>query len=357
MSNLKKAFTQELAKKELPEIVALVKDVYTKNQLSPELELQFIQLKINESPQLLRAAKANPESLYNSILQAAESGLSLNPQWQEGYFVPYNMKVDGKEVPTVTFSPMYRGKKKLLIVKGIVKNIVTELVYEGEFFEENIINGVHDIRHKPNSFRRSDPSKIIGGYATIFLNNDQIQYIVKGRDYFERCKKASMAKMGGKISPAWSQWYDQMCRKCLINAADSVIPKIGVNAETTQLLNDINTNDVDYVDVSEEETKKIPEPKKELSENDFTLLINQLYDYEISLKSARQKYRGYEFSDDQKKQIKDAGTITDERLNEIIQLVIDEKKKLDYFEFYLTDEQMEMVKNAVIDNEIQKQNG
>lgn len=350
MSNIKKALVPDLKNKEVKDIVALVDSVYKNNDLSTELELQFIQLKINESPQLLRAVKANPASLYNSILQAAESGLSLNPQWQEGYFVPYNMKVDGKEVPTVTFSPMYRGKKKLLISKGIVKNILTELVYEGEQFDESIVNGVRQITHNPNSFKRADHSKIMGGYAIIILNNGELQYVVKGRDYFERCFASSKRKMNGKTSPAWRDWYDQMCHKCLINAADSIIPKIGVNAKTTQLLNDINTNDIDYVDVTDENVKKIPEAKKKLNEKEFHELINNLYDYEISLKSAQQKHKGYEFSAEEKKQLKEAGTITDKRLSEIVQLVIDEKKQLNQFETYLDEVQMETLKNAVRDN-------
>jgi recombinational DNA repair protein RecT len=355
MSNLKKAFTQDLAKKEIPEIVALVKQVYEKNNLSAELELQFIQLKINSSPELIRAAKANPESLYNSILQAAESGLSLNPQWQEGYFVPYNMKVDGKDVPTVTFSPMYRGKKKLLIVKGIVKNIETQLVYEGELFEENIVNGVHQISHKPNSFRRSDHSKIIGGYAIVTLNNDEKQYIVKGRDYFDRCMKSSQQKMGGKTSPAWTQWFDQMCEKCLVNAADSKIPKIGVNEETTKLLNDINTNDIDYTDVTDENIPKIEPEKNIISDVEFSQLINDLYDYNISLAEARKNPKKFILTDEQKKEIIKAGIIDEKRIDEIIKLVIKDKFELSYFEFFLNPEQFEQVKQAVIDNELSKQ--
>lgn len=352
---IQKAFNS-LQKKDVKSIVSLVHDVYQKNGLSTELELQFIELKINESPQLTRAAKANPESLYNSVLQAAESGLSLNPQWQEGYFVPYNMKVDGKEVPTVTFSPMYRGKKKLLISKGIVKNITVQLVYEGELFDENIVNGVHTISHKPDSFGRENHDKIVGGYAIITLNNDELQYVVRGRDYFERCKKASQQKMGGKTSPAWREWFDQMCKKCLINAADSEIPKIGVNASDTKLLNDLNTNDVDYVDVTDEkEALKLEKVKDRLSEQEFRDLVNELYDYEISFKSAQEKYKGYDFTDAQKDEIKKAGTITDERLNEIVQIISDGKKPLQYFEFYLTDEQMKTVADGVADLEIQKQ--
>lgn len=351
MSNIKKALVPDLKNKDVSEITALVNSVYLKNGLSTELELQFIQLAINKDPNLVKAVKANPLSLYNSILQAAQSGLSLNPQWQEGYFVPYNMKVDGKEVPTITFSPMYRGKKKLLISKGIIKNIIAELVYEGEDFEESIVNGMRQIKHIPNSFKREDDNKIIGGYASIFLNNGTMQYVVKGRDYFERCKKASAKKMYGKTSPAWSDWFDAMCKKCLINAADSEIPKIGVNAETTQLLNDINTNDIDYVDVSnEKELEKLPEAKKVMDEKEFVELINSLKNYEISFKSAQQQYKGFDFSEDQKKQLKEAGTITDSRLDEIIDIVISEKRELNYFEFYLNDKQFNDLKNAYADH-------
>ena len=355
MSNIKKALVPDLKNKKVKDIVQLVQNVYDSNGLSTELELQFIQLKINESPQLLRAVKANPESLYNSILQAAESGLSLNPQWQEGYFVPYNMKVDGKEVPTVTFSPMYRGKKKLLISKGIVKNILTELVYEGEEWDEKINNGVREIHHIPNSFKRADPTKIIGGYAIIILNNNEKQYVVKGRDYFERCLAASKRKMNGKTSPAWSQWYDQMCKKCLVNSADSEIPKIGVNAKVTQLLNDINTNDVDYVDVTDEKTGKLPEPKKTLNKDAFKELLSKLKSYEISLSGARQKLKEYDFSDEQKNQMKEVGTITDIKLTEIINLVIADKKELTHFEFYLDEIQFETLKNAIVDHTMQNE--
>lgn len=350
MSNIKKALVPDLKNKEVKDIVLLVQKSYDNNSLSAELELQFIQLALSKDDRLVKAAKVNPESLYNSILQAAESGLSLNPQWQEGYFVPYNMTVDGKTVPTVTFSPMYRGKKKLLISKGIVKNILTELVYEGEDWSEEIVNGVRQIHHSPNSFNRADHSRITGGYATIILNNDEVQFVVKGRDYFERCRAASAKKMNGKTSPAWKDWFDQMCHKCLVNSADSIIPKIGVNAKTTQLLNDINTNDIDYVDVTDEETAKLTEAPKKLNDKAFNDLLQQLDSLEISLSSAKQKLNNYEFSDTQIKLMDAAGEITEEKLSKIIEILIAEEKELAYFEFYLTDEDMEIVKNAIVDN-------
>ena len=47
--------------------------------------------------------------------------------------------------------------------------------------------------------------------------------------------------------------------------------------------------------------------------------------------------------------------IPNSRLDEIIKLVIEEKFKLNHFEFFLNPEQFEQVKQAVIDNEIAKQ--
>lgn len=347
MSNVRKALVPDLKNKKVSDIVALVRDTYNNNNLSIELELQFIQLAISSNPQLGRAAKANPESLYNSILQAAECGLSLNPQWQEGYFVPYNMKIDGKEIPTVTFSPMYRGKKKLLIAKNVVKNITTQLVYDDELFNESIVDGVHTIDHTPDSFNRSDDSKIVGGYAVTTLNNGEMQYVVKGRDYFERCKAASAMKMGGKTSPAWKLWYDIMCKKCLINAADSEIPKIGVNSKTTKLLNNINTNDIDYIDISSDQ-KIISEPKK-INDSDFSNLISQLQTYSLSLDMARKKYKGYDFTPTQIEQIKEAGTITPKRLDEIIKLALeDDSFDINDLEMVLNENQINEVQQAIV---------
>jgi len=324
--------------KDPAQLVQLVGSSYRNNGLDPNLELAFIQFKLKENPQLMKAANVNPESLYNSILQAAESGLSFNPQWQECYFVPYNQKVDGKDVPTVTFSPMYRGKKKLLISKGICKNITTELVYEGEAFNEEIINGVHQIEHKPNSFARSDHSKIVGGYAVITLMNDEKQYVVKGRDYFDRCKKASEQKMYGKTSPAWKMWYDQMCHKCLVNEADSIIPKIGVASDAVKLLNDVNTS---------------PE-KQAIDTQVFEKLISDLETYKISLAAAREKYKGFVFTDEQKKQIIEAGTITDAKISDIVEMAVKDSDVLKQMEFILTPEQLEMVKEAVVEIHMSK---
>jgi len=97
------------------------------------------------------------------------------------------------------------------------------------------------------------------------------------------------------------------------------------------------------------ERKKKSE-SKQITPKEFTKLITDLKNFEISLKSAQQKYKDSELTTLQENEIIKHGTITDKRLTEIIELVISEKKELNYFEFYLDETQMETLKNAVIDN-------
>jgi hypothetical protein len=100
--------------------------------------------------------------------------------------------------------------------------------------------------------------------------------------------------------------------------------------------------------------KKKEEPKP-FTDKEYQLLIKDLKSYNISLASALEKHNN-SLNDIQKKEVVKAGTITDEKLTEITQLVIDEKKSLKHFEFYLTDEQFKVIEDAMIDNEMQKQN-
>ena len=89
---------------------------------------------------------------------------------------------------------------------------------------------------------------------------------------------------------------------------------------------------------------------KPITKKEFDKLLIDLKNYNISLKSAVQKYKDSALTDDQKKKIEQSGTITEKRFEEIIKLVISEQKDLNYFDFYLNNSQMELLKGAVIDN-------
>lgn len=100
--------------------------------------------------------------------------------------------------------------------------------------------------------------------------------------------------------------------------------------------------------------RKKKEDVKPFTDKDYKALIRDLKAYNISLASALEKHKD-SLNDIQKKEVEQAGTIDEKRLTEITEMVIAEKKPLNYFEFYLTDKQFKIVQDAVVDNEMSKQ--
>ena len=337
------------------DIVALVNDLYAANNLSAKLELSFIQFLIADNYVLRKTVESNPASLYNAVMQAASMGLSFNPQLKEAYFAPYSIShfdektKKSEKVATVTMSPMWRGRKKMLIKSGAILNIETELVYKDEPFDISIIDGKKKITHKPNYFNRENHKEnIIGGYAIITLPNGEIQVLPKGRDYFDRAAKQSKEKMNGKESPAWKNWFDGMCRKCLINAADGEITKENVSPEMLKVMTDIETLDIDHVDVTEQKQIEAKAEKKFLSEKEYKALIDDLELFKISREQVKQKYSENKFTKQQGTEIAKLSD-TEARIGEIAQIVADGTQPLEYFEYWLTTEQKMTVKDAAVD--------
>jgi hypothetical protein len=119
-------------------------------------------------------------------------------------------------------------------------------------------------------------------------------------------------------------------------------------------IGDGDVQDIDHVEMGS--NIKIKGEKESLTELEFDDLIKSLLAYEISLSAALQKYKGFDFSEEQKAKIKEAGSITEKKLIDIVNLIIAEKKELIHFkEFYLNDEQFKIVEDAVIDNAMQNE--
>lgn len=88
-----------------------------------------------------------------------------------------------------------------------------------------------------------------------------------------------------------------------------------------------------------------------VSAKEFNQIIADLKSYKTGLSLVQQKYKDSDLSEMQKSQIKEAGTITPERLDEIINLILnDASQDIKNFEHILTDEQLNEVQQAIIDN-------
>ena len=159
-----------------------------------------------------------------------------------------------------------------------------------------------------------------------------------------------MAKAEGWLDKAGSKWKTMpelmMRYRAAAFFSRLFAPEVTMGMQSIEEVQDNVTIDIESEIVKD--TKII-----EIDPFDFETLLEQLRTYQISLDMARQKYKGCEFSDEQKAQIKEAGTITPKRMDEIINLVLnDDSFDIKNFEMILSEDQLNEVRQAIIDKEV-----
>lgn len=154
-----------------------------------------------------KISKCSPESITLAVLQAAALGLELGTG--DAYLIPYSN--------SATLSVGYRGMIKLAKKSGEITHLKAEVVYEGEEFRVWSDSQGEHLQHVP-SFPRSERA-IIAAYVRINCHDGFVDYEYIDVAEIDRVKAASEAKMRGKTSPAWSQWFGEMAKKAVIRRA------------------------------------------------------------------------------------------------------------------------------------------
>lgn len=156
----------------------------------------------------------NKDGLPSKLLYYAQ--LNLNPANNELYILPY--KSGDKYV--LNFEESYLGKKKKVkkfsadkLIDAITFVVREEDIYEPEI---NILTG-DTLVYNPKPF---NDGKIIGAVCYLRYENESRNRIVEmSINELEQVKEASKAKMGGKISPAWTKWESEMFKKAVLKRA------------------------------------------------------------------------------------------------------------------------------------------
>jgi len=167
--------------------------------------------------------KASKESLLKSIINIAQTGLTLNPVAKEAFLIPRWDKV-GKSVQCL-LEPSYVGLVKLLTDAGSVTSINTQLVYEEDEFEINLAAD-DPARHIP---KFKDRGKIIGVYAIAKLatGEKQIEWmeileVNKIRDTSDSYKAW---KEDNSKQTIWENFYGEMVRKTVLKRIYKYLPR------------------------------------------------------------------------------------------------------------------------------------
>lgn len=172
---------------------------------SPENALKGAMLILDDMKALEKYEK---NSIAQSLLKMVVEGLS--PLKQQGYFIPY-----GKEL---NWSRSYQGAIALAKRVGGVKDVVENVIYEGDDFEYRVDQetGYKKLVKHQQQLENIDNSKIKGAYAIVIYND--------GRTDLEIMTIAEIrqAWMQGPMkgnSPAHKNFTQEMCKKTVINRA------------------------------------------------------------------------------------------------------------------------------------------
>lgn len=215
---------------------------------------------------------ANPMTILGSAMVAATLDLPVVPTLGMAYIVPYKGQCQ--------FQLGYKGLIELAERSGQFKNIIDEVVYEGQLIKKNKFTGEYEF---DEDAKTSD--KVIGYMARMDLINGFSKTIYWTKDEVENhARRFSQAFRGGKSSP-WQSDFDAMARKTVLKALfakyapksvaiqqaikfDQAVVKPNENLTDDDL--QIDSYDVDYVDNenAQEVVAEEVEPQSDLFNDD-----------------------------------------------------------------------------------------
>ena len=183
---------------------------FAASRIKPDTLVRLALFEFSQNEWLRRCT---PESVYGSLILAAQIGLEPSGIKGEAYLVPFKGKC--------TLIPGWRGLVKLALRSKGVKSLYSHVVYEGDEFKVWLGSELR-VEHQPNL--TGERGEIVCAYAVAKLENGEIDIEVMTRDELEKIRKNASATRGGKDGPAYSEWEDQMYRKAPIRRLAKRLP-------------------------------------------------------------------------------------------------------------------------------------
>lgn len=211
--------------------------------------------------------KTTPQSQAKALLNMVIQGLS--PAKQQVYFIPYGNQL--------TLMRSYFGSLAILKRLKNVKDVWAEVVHEGDKFEIGSNKGRLIVKNFEPSFDNQN-EKIIGAFAVIEQDNEQLNYTVMTR------KEIDQSWSHAKTRKVQTEFPQEMAKRTVLNRAAKYFINassdndllIGVINDTTAdefddtEKKDVTPNSIDDLFEEAEETPTIqkPEPKEEVPTDD-----------------------------------------------------------------------------------------
>ncbi|HEN0239790.1 TPA: recombinase RecT [Streptococcus agalactiae] len=211
--------------------------------LGNALSNAYYELKNSSSGNLL--SQCTDESIYISLLDMVSQG--LNPAKKQCYFIKYGDKVQLRR--------SYFGTMKVFKELNEVKDIWSGVIFEGDVFKSEIVNGRRRfVSHESDWENQDNPIK--GAYCIIKdINNEEYLTIMTKKQIDKAWSKA-------KTKNVQIDFPDQMAMRTVINrAAKSFINTSNDSSYFVEALNRTTENEYDndrqVKDVTPQETNSL----------------------------------------------------------------------------------------------------
>ncbi len=179
------------------------------------------------------------ESKVQSLMNLADSGLTLNPTMKLAYLIPRKGKC--------ILEPSYMGLVKLLTDTGSVRSIESHPVYEGDECEIDMASDRKVLRHTPYMMRGVPMGKMVALYSIATLADGAKHFEIMSYPEIMAIKGRSESVKSGRSSP-WDTDEVEMCRKTVLKRHTKHLPK---SARFEALAKAIELDNADYTGVSQ----------------------------------------------------------------------------------------------------------
>jgi len=211
---------------------------------------------IKNSKQLKRC---DPDSIGRSMIDLAVMGLSLSPAMKEAYLIPYKNNC--------TASPSYMGLVQIVLRTGVVTKVETDVVREGDTWEQWSESGEKRFKH----IIGKDRGEVTHAWVAFHLTNGDVKIEVMDRATLRGCRDAAAKKNNGEVPFVWrGPFKEQMYKKCVVRRGWNLLPKLRDHRAVAMMDAVERTDPMDF-----SETKVIHESDT-LTSDQISELINMM---------------------------------------------------------------------------------
>jgi len=234
-----------------------------------QLEVAF-RSAFNAKPALRECTKL---SVCAALVNCAALGIIPETPEQHAYLIPRKSKDSDKKECQLVIS--YRGFCHMILRGGEVANIDSGVVHDGDDFEFQKGDPVI-CKFSPNLADVNRGAKpVIGAYCLFVYKNGARKLEIMDAEDLRKIEAAMMRQNFNKMSPAWKEWRDEMCRKAPIKRAAKTSNLGACVAKAAELDNDrvlaaLPREEKPLVLASGEVIEPLKElPESELAKEDF----------------------------------------------------------------------------------------